>query len=195
MFNAFLEPCYCCGVGSNENRVVAAVALSGTIPLASPKVTGYSIRRQQVAPLLCDRSLVAHGLPMTGVAHPNSGIAIGTAEVLSELVTLYVGPGRHDGGVAIEANHHVADIDGVIAQLGAPARGYGFLLRGDLPQGGNRHVVVGESALRKLGIASKACFLRLALHLYDLANGLLIAGIDRGPGTNGYVLAGKSWYR
>ena len=35
--------------------------------------------------LLCDRGLVAHGLPMTGVAHPNSGIAIGTAEVLSEL--------------------------------------------------------------------------------------------------------------
>ena len=37
---------------TNGNRVVAAVALSGTIPLASPKVTEYSIRRQPVALLL-----------------------------------------------------------------------------------------------------------------------------------------------
>src|SRR5215467_11279707 len=37
---------------TNGNRVVAAVALSGTIPLASPKVTDYSIRRQPVALLL-----------------------------------------------------------------------------------------------------------------------------------------------
>ena len=49
MFNAFLEPCYPCGIGTNENRVIAAVALPGTIPLAAPKVTDYSIRRQQVA--------------------------------------------------------------------------------------------------------------------------------------------------
>ena len=49
MFNAFLEPCYPRGIGTNGNRVVGAVALPGTIPLASPKVTDYSIRRQQVA--------------------------------------------------------------------------------------------------------------------------------------------------
>jgi len=36
------------------NRVVAAVVLFGTIPLTSPKVTDYSIRRQQVAELQCD---------------------------------------------------------------------------------------------------------------------------------------------
>src|SRR5262252_8797695 len=59
MFNAFLEPCYPRGIGTNGNRVVAAVALPGTIPLASPKVTDYSIRRQQVALLLCDLSLVS----------------------------------------------------------------------------------------------------------------------------------------
>src|ERR1700676_4767585 len=28
MFNAFLEPCCPCGIGTNENRVVAAVVLS-----------------------------------------------------------------------------------------------------------------------------------------------------------------------
>ena len=49
MFNAFLEPCYPCGIGTNENRVIAAVALPSTIPPAAPKVTDYSIRPQQVA--------------------------------------------------------------------------------------------------------------------------------------------------
>src|SRR5580693_6351687 len=44
MFNAFLEPCYPSGISTNGNRVVAAVALPATIPLASPKVTDYSIR-------------------------------------------------------------------------------------------------------------------------------------------------------
>jgi hypothetical protein len=49
MFNAFLEPCYPCGIGTNENRVIAAVALPSTIPPAAPKVTAYSVRPQQVA--------------------------------------------------------------------------------------------------------------------------------------------------
>jgi hypothetical protein len=49
MFNAFLEPCWHSGMRTNEDRVVAAVALSCTIPLASSKVTNYSIRRQPVA--------------------------------------------------------------------------------------------------------------------------------------------------
>ena len=53
MFNAFLEARYPSGIGTNGNRVVAAVALPSTIPLASPKVADYSIRRQQVALLSC----------------------------------------------------------------------------------------------------------------------------------------------
>src|SRR5262249_33653342 len=39
---------------TNENRVVAAVALSGTIPLATSKHTDYSIRRLPVGGLLSD---------------------------------------------------------------------------------------------------------------------------------------------
>ena len=39
---------------TNVDRVVAAVALYGTIPLVSPKVTDYSIRPQPVAQLQCD---------------------------------------------------------------------------------------------------------------------------------------------
>src|ERR1700674_5655587 len=57
MFNAFLEPCCPCGIGTNGNRLIAAVALPGTIPLASPKVTNYSIRRQQVARLSCGQNI------------------------------------------------------------------------------------------------------------------------------------------
>jgi hypothetical protein len=52
---AFLEPCCSSGMRTNEDRVVAAVVLPGTIPLASPKVTDYSIRSQPVAGLLYDR--------------------------------------------------------------------------------------------------------------------------------------------
>jgi hypothetical protein len=61
MFNAFLEPCYPCGIGTNENRVIAAVALPSTIPPAAPKVTDYSIRRQQVALLSADFILDSAG--------------------------------------------------------------------------------------------------------------------------------------
>jgi transposase len=54
MFNTFLEPCCSSGMRTNEQRVVAAVVLAGTIPLASSKVTDYSIRPQPVAELLYD---------------------------------------------------------------------------------------------------------------------------------------------
>jgi hypothetical protein len=62
MFNAFLEPCCPCGIGTNGNRVIAAVALPGTIPLASPKVTDYSIRRQPVAQLSSETKVIPHSL-------------------------------------------------------------------------------------------------------------------------------------
>ncbi|MGA8621417.1 MAG: hypothetical protein WB660_23190 [Candidatus Sulfotelmatobacter sp.] len=42
---------------TNEDRVVAAVALSGTIPLTSPEVTDYSIRRQPVAGLISEKDI------------------------------------------------------------------------------------------------------------------------------------------
>jgi hypothetical protein len=54
MFNAFLEPCSRSGIRSNVDRVVTAVVLFRTIPLSSPEVTDYSIRRQLVARLTSD---------------------------------------------------------------------------------------------------------------------------------------------
>ena len=53
MFNGFLELCSSSGIRSNEDRVVTAVVLFRTIPLSSPEVTDYSIRRQLVARLKC----------------------------------------------------------------------------------------------------------------------------------------------
>jgi hypothetical protein len=49
---AFLEPCCFCGIRTNGNRVLTAVALACTIALASPKVTDYSIRFKPEARLL-----------------------------------------------------------------------------------------------------------------------------------------------
>jgi hypothetical protein len=63
MFNAFLEPCSHSGIRTNEERVIAAVALCGTILQASPKVTDYSIRCQTVAALSSE--------PLEVVGEPN----------------------------------------------------------------------------------------------------------------------------
>src|SRR5215469_6797624 len=54
---AFLEPCSTSGRRTNVDRVVAAVVLFRTILLTSPKVTDYSIQRQQVAGLNSDLTI------------------------------------------------------------------------------------------------------------------------------------------
>ena len=64
--------------------------------------------------LLRDRGLVAHGLPVTRMANPHAGIAIGSAEVFSKLVALHVGASRDHGRIAVDSHHHVADVNGVI---------------------------------------------------------------------------------
>jgi hypothetical protein len=53
MFNAFLEPCCPRGIGTNGNRVVAAVVLSGTIPLGIAESHRLFNPAQQVARLSC----------------------------------------------------------------------------------------------------------------------------------------------
>ena len=55
---AFLEPCCSSGMRTNAERVVAAVALLGTIQLRRTKVTGYSIRPWPVAELLLSSVLL-----------------------------------------------------------------------------------------------------------------------------------------
>lgn len=65
--------------------------------------------------LLRDCRLIANGLPTAAAAHPDARVAIGPAEVFAELVALHVGAGGHDGGIAVEADDHVADINGFVA--------------------------------------------------------------------------------
>jgi hypothetical protein len=43
----------------------------------------------------------------------------------------------------------------------------------------------------EVGIAPEAGFLALPLHLNDLANGFLFAGIEAGSGVKGDVLGGE----
>src|SRR5450631_722947 len=141
--------------------------------------------------LLRDCCLIAHGLPVAGAADPDSGVAVGTAEVFSELMALNVGPSGHDCHVAIDANHHVAHVDGVVAKLAAFAGRDRVLLCGDLSKRSNRYVVLSEGALGEIGVAADAGFLGLPLHFHNLPNRRLVGGIDGSPRMHRDMLARK----
>src|SRR5579859_487167 len=144
--------------------------------------------------LLGDGSLVAHGLPAAAASYPDPGVAVGAAEVFAELVALHVGAGRDDGGVAIESNHHVADIDGLVAKLSTLAGGDRFLLGGHLSKRADRNVVVGKRFFWEFRIAAEAGFLGLVLHVNNLADGLLLGWRGRAdgrPGTYGHTLGAE----
>src|ERR1700732_898057 len=85
--------------------------------------------------LLGYSGLVAYRLPAPAAADPDAGIAIRSAEIFSELMALHLGAGGDDGGVAIDANHHVGNVHSLIAELAASARTNRFLLGRDLAQG------------------------------------------------------------
>jgi hypothetical protein len=121
---------------------------------------------------------------MAGFTDPDAGVAIRTAEVFAQLVALDVGARGHDGSISVEADDHVADIDCVVAELSAPPSREGLFLCGDLTERGDRDIVIGQRALRKLGVTAKAGLFRLAFHLDDLANRVLIAGVDYHLGAN-----------
>jgi hypothetical protein len=140
---------------------------------------------------LRDRSLVAYRLPMTGSTDPDASVTVGAAEVLAELAALDIGASCDDGRVAIDANHHVGYVDGVVAKLSALSGGEGILLGCDLAERGNGDVVFRQRPLRKVGVAMEARFLGLPFHVYDLSNNFLF-GVERRPGMNGNMLGGKS---
>src|SRR6266700_28530 len=114
------------------------------------------IRRDKI--LLRDRSLVAHRLPVTRAAHPDSSVAIGTAEVLPKLVALHVRPRSDHGSVSVDAHHHIAHVDGVIAKLAALARRDRVLLSRNLSQRCDGDVILSQGALGKFGVAADAGF-------------------------------------
>jgi len=141
--------------------------------------------------LLRDGRLIAHNLPLTVAANPDPGVTVGSAEILAKLVAFHVGASRDHGGIAIHPHHHVRNIHGFIAELSAPASGDCLLFRGDLSEWGYRYIVVGKAVQRKVRITTEAGLLRLAFHIDDLANDLLLCGTEAGSGMNRNVLSGK----
>src|SRR5438309_6849225 len=111
--------------------------------------------------LLGDSGLVAYRLPVPAAADPDAGIAIRSAEIFSELMALHVGAGGDDGGVAIDANHHVGNIHSLISELAAPTRTNRFLLGSDLAHGSDRDIIIGLGALGEFSIATKGSLLGL----------------------------------
>src|SRR5215471_15403500 len=54
--------------------------------------------------LLCDRGLVADCQPMSGTANPDSCVAVGAAEVFTELMTFHFGAGGYDCGISVDSH-------------------------------------------------------------------------------------------
>ena len=140
--------------------------------------------------LLRDGLLVADGLPTAGAADPDAGVAIGTAEIFTELMAFDVGAGGDDRGVAVDANDHFSNVDGFIAKLAAFAGGENVLLGGDLTERGDADVVIGQSSLAKIDVTMQAGVFGLPFQIDDLADDILIAGIERRTGMNRDVLRG-----
>ncbi len=146
---------------------------------------------QQTKLLLGYGLLVAHRLPMASAADPDAGVAIESAEIFAELVAFHVGAGGNDRGVAIDAHDHFADIDRLIAELAALAGRENVLFAGDLAEGSNADIIVAQGSLRKIRVPMQAGFFCLSFQIDDLADDVLIASIERLPGTDGDVLRGQ----
>jgi len=126
---------------------------------------------------LRDGCLITHGLPASIAADPDAGIAIGSAEIFAKLVAFDVGAGGNNGGVTVDAHHHIRNIHGFVAKLATAAGGDGFLFGGDLAERGNGDIIFGESAQGEFGVAPEAGFFGLALHVDDLADRVLVGGL------------------
>jgi hypothetical protein len=164
----------CCAGG--KSRFVRCVRHSAHFGRNDRFVLG----RRRLRGLLGDGSLVAYSQPVAGAADPDSGVAIGAAEVFAQLVALDVGACGDDGGVAVDAHHHVTHVDGVVAQLAAFAGGNSVLLGGDLAERRDGDVVLGEGALGKVGVAADAGFAGLVFEVNDFANRGLLGRIEGG---------------
>ena len=135
--------------------------------------------------------LITHGLPVSVAADPDAGVAIGAAEVFAQLMAFDIGAGGDDGSIAIHPHNHIRDIQGFVTELATAAGANGFLLGGYLAERGYGDVVFGEGTHGEIGVAAQTGFLGLALHIDDLADDLLLAGVEARSGVKGDVLRGK----
>ena len=141
--------------------------------------------------LLSDCRLVADGLPVSVAANPDASVAIRAAEIFAELLAFHVGAGGDYGGVAIDSHDHIRNIHGFVAELTAAAGSDGLLFRGDLAERGDGDVVFGEGARGKFRIAVQAGVLGLTLHVDDLTDGFLLAGVETGTWMQGNMLTAE----
>ena len=65
------------------------------------------------------------------------------------------------------------------------------VMMADLAERRDGDIVFGESAHGEIGVAMEAGVFALALHVDDLANSFLFAGVETGPGVKGDVLTAK----
>src|SRR5437588_7592973 len=122
------------------------------------------------------RSLITGRLPVPVATYPDSSEAIGTVEFLSEVYSFHGGSSSHYRGIPVNAHHHVADVDGIIAKLPAFAGCHGVRLCNHLAKGRDAQVIIGEGALCECGIALHGRIFGLALQVENLADVLLTLG-------------------
>src|SRR5947209_10763011 len=128
--------------------------------------------------------MIADGLPTPAPAHPDTRVAIWTAEVLAELVAFDIGTGSDDRGIAVDSHHHIADVHCLVAELAAPADRDCFPLGCDLAERSDRDVIFRQCALGKFRVAMKCGLLGLPLHVDDLPDRILIGRLKRRPGPD-----------
>jgi len=128
---------------------------------------------------------------MSVAAHPDASVTIRPAEIFTQLMAFDVSARSNNGRIAVEADHHVSDVHGLVPELPAAAGRHGFTLGGDLAERGDGDIVLGEGAQRKFRVAAKAGFFSLALHVDNLTNGFLFSGIESRSGMKGDVLSAK----
>jgi len=109
-------------------------------------------------------------------ANPHSRVAVGAAEFFTKILASYFGARRHYGSIAVNAYHHIADIDRIVPQLATPAGGDRVSLGDYVAQWGNGDVIVREHALSESSVSVDRGIFRLALQFQNLADAILLVG-------------------
>jgi hypothetical protein len=86
----------------------------------------------------------ADDLPLAKATVVDAGVAVLAADVAGSVGACQVGAGGDDGGVAVDADLEVVEIEGGDVEGSGAAQGDGFGLGFDGPAGADANVVVGQ---------------------------------------------------
>src|SRR5712691_5459605 len=109
-------------------------------------------------------------------ANPHSRVAVRAVELFTKILASYFRARRHHGSIAVDAYHHIADIDRIVPQLATPAGGDRFSLGDYLAQRGDGNVIICERALGESSVSVDRGIFRLALQFQNLADTVLVVG-------------------